>query len=229
MRGSTSGAAIRRGPGAVTRVLLGCGAVAGPIFLGTATAEGAARPDYHPLRHPMSSLALGSRGGVQMANFTVTGVLMLAGALGLSRAGGNAARTRMGPVLVAAAGLGLLGSAAFVTDPVSGYPPGTPDQPAERTTPGLLHDLFGVPTFLGLPAAEAAFAAAFWRGGRRGWATYSAGSSIAMLGTFGLASAAFAQTPALVRFGGLLQRIAVGSGFGWLTAVAVDALRRLPR
>ena len=50
-----------------------------------------------------------------------------------------------------------------------------------------------------------------------------------MLVAFGLASAAFAQTPALVRFGGLLQRIAVGSGFGWLSAVAVDAMRRLPR
>jgi len=218
---------LRRTAG--TRALLGCGAVAGPVFLGTATAEGAVRPDYHPLRHPVSSLSLGSRGGVQTANFTVTSVLMLAGALGLSRATAAAARTRMGPLLVAAAGIGLLGSAAFVTDPVSGYPPGTPDLLTERTAPGLLHDLFGVPTFLGLPAAEAVYAAAFQRGDRRGWAMYSAGSSAAMVATFGLASAAFAQTPALVRFGGLLQRIAVGSGFGWLTAVAVDAMRRLPR
>jgi hypothetical protein len=222
------GNATRRRSRGVTCSLLGCGAVAGPIFLGTAVAEGAVRADYHPLRHPVSSLALGSRGGVQAANFAVTGLLMLAGTLGLSRAEW-AARTRTGPVLLAAAGVGMLGSAAFVTDPVSGYPPGTPDQLTERTTPGLLHDLFGVPTFLGLPTAEAVYAAAFWRGGRRGWAMYSAGSSVAMLATFMLASAAFAQTPALVRFGGLLQRIAVGSGFGWLTAVAVDALRRLPR
>ena len=214
---------------AVPRALLGCGAAAGPIFLGTATAEGAVRADYHPLRHPVSALALGSRGGFQTANFTVTGVLMLAGALGLSRAAGDAAGTRMGPLLVAAAGIGLLGSAAFVTDPVSGYPPGTPDLLTERTTPGVLHDLFGVPTFLGLPAAEAVYAAAYWQVGRRKWAAYSGTSSAVMLVAFGLASAAFAQTPALVRFGGLLQRIAVGSGFGWLSAVAVDAMRRLPR
>ena len=146
---------------AVTRALLGCGAVAGPIFLGTATAEGAVRADHRPLRHPVSSLALGPRGGAQTANFSVTGILMLAGALGLSRAAGDAVRTRMGPMLVAAAGIGLLGSAAFVTDPVSGYPPGTPDLLTERTTPGVLHDLFGVPTFLGLPAAEAVYAAAY--------------------------------------------------------------------
>ena len=214
---------------AVTRALLGCGAVAGPIFLGTATAEGAVRADHRPLRHPVSSLALGPRGGAQTANFSVTGILMLAGALGLSRAAGDAVRTRMGPMLVAAAGIGLLGSAAFVTDPVSGYPPGTPDLLTERTTPGVLHDLFGVPTFLGLPAAEAVYAAAYWQVGLRKWAAYSGTSSAVMLVLFGLASAAFAQTPALVRFGGLLQRIAVGSGFGWLSAVAVDAMRRLPR
>jgi hypothetical protein len=209
--------------------LLGCGAGAGPVFLGTALAEGASRPSYRPLRHPVSSLALGERGWLQTANFSVTGLLMLGGALGLSRTSRPAGRTRVGPALIGAAGFGLLGSAAFVTDPVSGYPPGTPDALTERTTPGVLHDLFAVPTFLGFPAAEAVYAGAFRRAGRRRWAVASAGSSAAMLVTFGLASAAFAQTPALVRFGGLFQRVAIGTGFGWLTAVAVDARRRLPR
>ena len=58
---------------------------------------------------------------------------------------------------------------------------------------------------------------------------YSGGSSAVMVAAFGLASAAFAQTPALVRFGELPQRVAVGSGFGWLSALAVDAIRRLSR
>ena len=143
--------ATRQRSRAVTSALLGCGAVAGPIFLGAASTEGGLRAEYHPMRHPVISLALGPRGGIQTANFAVTGMLMLAGALGLSRAAADTARPRSGSVFLAAAGIGLLGSAAFVTDPVSGYPPGTPELLTQRTTPALLHDLFGVPTFLGLP------------------------------------------------------------------------------
>jgi len=114
--------ATRQRTRAVTSALLGCGAVAGPIFFGTASTEGAVRPDNHPKRHQVSSLALGSRGGIQTTNFAVTGLLMLAGALGLSRAAADTARPRSGSAFLAAAGVGLLGSAAFVTDPVSGYP-----------------------------------------------------------------------------------------------------------
>ena len=43
-------------------------------------AEGAIREGYRPSRHPVSSLALGPRGQVQTANFTVTRTLVLAGA-----------------------------------------------------------------------------------------------------------------------------------------------------
>ena len=42
-------------------------------------------------------------------------------------------------------------------------------------------------------------------------------------------SASFSQHPALVDRAGLLQRLAVTAGFGWLTAVAVRALRASDR
>ena len=103
-----------------TRRLLRCGVWAGPVFTATFVAEGAAREGYRPLRHPVSSLALGPRGWVQTANFAVTGVLCLAGAAGLRRTGDRLAGSRAGPVMVAAAGAGLIGSAAFRTDPVGG-------------------------------------------------------------------------------------------------------------
>jgi hypothetical protein len=45
-----------------------------------------------------------------------------------------------------------------------------------------------------------------------------------MLATFVLTSAAFAQAPALVEFGGLLQRLTITIGLGWLTAVSLRAL-----
>ena len=77
-----------------TRSLLSCGVAAGPLFVLTALTEGATRADYHPLRHPVSSLALGPRGWVQVANFSVTGALYLGYAAGLWRAPRTAPRRR---------------------------------------------------------------------------------------------------------------------------------------
>jgi Protein of unknown function (DUF998) len=99
-----------------TRRLLRCGAAAGPVFAATFLAEGALRDGYQPLRHPVSSLALGPRGWIQTANFTVAGALTLAGAAGLRQAGELPGGSRIGPVLVAAAGAGLIGSALFRTE-----------------------------------------------------------------------------------------------------------------
>jgi len=96
-----------------TRRLLRCGIWAGPVFTATFLAEGAARDGYRPLRQPVSSLALGPRGWVQTVNFAVTGVLCLAGAAGLHRTGDRLAGSRAGPIMAAAAGAGLIGSAVF--------------------------------------------------------------------------------------------------------------------
>src|SRR5512138_2037512 len=63
-----------------TRRLLRCGLAAGPVFVTAFVVEGAARDGYRPLRHPVSSLALGPGGWVQAANFAVTGTLFLAAA-----------------------------------------------------------------------------------------------------------------------------------------------------
>ncbi len=193
-------------PGRLDRGLLCCGVVARPLFVTAFLAGGARRPGYDPRRHPVSSLALGAGGGVQAANFAVTGVLYLALAAGLARTPEPAGDTRAGPVLIGAAAVGLLGAGAFATDPVSGYPPGTPGTPARYSSSGALHDLFSAPTFIGLPAAALAYARAFRRVGDCGWAAYSAGSAVVMLAAFGLASAGFSQVPSLVNHGGASQR-----------------------
>ena len=136
-----------------TRGLLSCGLAAGPAFITTFLVEGAIRDRYRPSRHPVSSLALGPGGRIQTANFAVTGTLVLAGAAGLERAGDPTFSTRAGRVLIGAAGAGLIGAAVFATDPVSGYPPGTPDALTQPSRTGMMHNLAAVPVFLGLPAA----------------------------------------------------------------------------
>ena len=146
-------ASIPGTPQAWTRRLLRCGVAAGPVFVAVFLLEGAVRDGYRPLRHPVSSLALGSRGWIQTGNFVVAGTLFLAGAAGLARAGDPAASSRVAPALIGAAGAGLIGSAVFTTDPVSGYPPGTPDALTRPSHAGAAHNLAAVPVFLGLPAA----------------------------------------------------------------------------
>jgi Protein of unknown function (DUF998) len=111
-----------------TKTLLACGAIAGPLFVLVFLVEGATRAHYDPLRHPVSSLAFGDVGWTQRANFLITGLLMLAFAIGLRRALRPLAGPTWGPLLVGAYAIGLLGAGIFVADPMNGYPPGTPDK-----------------------------------------------------------------------------------------------------
>jgi hypothetical protein len=210
-----------------TRKLLRCGVWAGPVFTATFLAEGAVRDGYRPLRHPVSSLALGPRGWIQTANFAVTGVLCLAGAAGLNLAGDRLAGSRAGPILVAAAGAGLIGAAAFRTDPVGGYPPGTPDMPAKFSQAGTAHNLAAIPVFAGLPAAAAGYGWRSWRAGQPpGFASYCAATAVTMPVTMALAGAGFSQSSRLGGYGGLFQRASIITGFAWLTSVSARALQR---
>jgi hypothetical protein len=215
-------------PQAWTRKLLCCGVAAGPVFVAVFLLEGGVRNGYRPLRHPVSSLALGPRGWIQTANFAVAGTLFLAGAAGLARAGERAASSPVAPALIGAAGAGLIGSAVFTTDPVSGYPPGTPDTLTQPTRAGVAHNLAAVPVFLGLPAAALACGWRSWRAGQRRFGLYSAGTAVTMLGAMALAGAGFGQSPRLVSLGGLFQRASIITGFAWLTALFAQALRRTP-
>jgi Protein of unknown function (DUF998) len=220
-RASTSGA-----PPAWTCGLLRCGVAAGPVFVAVFILEGAVRDGYRPLRHPVSSLALGRRGWVQAANFAVAGTLSVAGAAGLGRAGGPASSCGAAPALIGAAGAGLIGAAFFTTDPVSGYPPGTPDALTQPTRTGTAHNLAAIPVFFGLPAAALACGWRSWQAGQHRFGFYSAGTAVTMLTTMGLAGAGFSQSPRLASLGGLFQRASIITGFAWVTALSAQALRQ---
>jgi hypothetical protein len=162
---------------------------------------------------------------VQTLNFLVIGVLLLAGAAGLWQDGDPAVRTRAGRVLLTLNAAGLFLAGVFTTDPVSGYPPGTPDT-VDYTTRGALHDIASLPTFLGIPIAAFCFARAFRRAGEPAWAAGSAAAGAAMVVFFVLASQGFAQNASLVGYGGLYQRVAVLFGLGWLTALHLRQRQR---
>jgi len=210
-----------------TKVLLICGAIAGPLFTLAWIVEGATRPNYNPLRHPISSLSIGDAGWMQATTFIVTGLLMLAFAFGLRRIPQIRAGSTWGPLLIGVMGMGLLGAGLFVTDPMNGYPPGTPDLLLQYSLPGRLHRLFSALFFLGLPSACFVFARLFAKRGKRRWSVYSVVTGIAFLVMFIVTSAGFSQVEGLVNYAGLFQRITLTIGWVWPTPSVTIMMRQL--
>ncbi len=208
-------------PVGLTRALLFCGVLAGPVFTLVYLILGASRADYDPLRHPVSSLAIGLAGWTQAASFFVTGALTLAFAWGLWRALHRPGGSTWAAILVAIVGLGLIGAGLFVTDPMNGYPPGTILLSMDYTFPGRMHRTLSALVFIGLPAAAFVLARYFTREALRGWALGSTISGFAFIALFVTTSVGFSQIGGLQAIAGLLQRLTLMVGFGWMAAVAV--------
>src|SRR3954447_11634234 len=68
-----------------TRVLLGCAAVAAPLWATVSLLQAATREGFDLTRHPLSALSNGSLGWLQITNFLVAGLLTIIGAAGLRR------------------------------------------------------------------------------------------------------------------------------------------------
>jgi Protein of unknown function (DUF998) len=208
-----------------TRLLLICGALAGPIFTIIWLITGLNRANYDPMRHPISSLAIGEFGWTQVANFLITGILTLAFAFGLREALQSRGGSKWAVIWIAALGIGLIGAGLFVADPMNGYPPGTPLLLMQPTVIGRLHRLFSALVFFGLPGAGFTLARLFVRNGERTSANYFRWSAIAFLVMFVLTSVGFAQVGTLPNYAGLLQRITLLIGLTWMTFLSIYLLK----
>jgi Protein of unknown function (DUF998) len=162
-----------------TRVLLGCGAAAGPLFTSVSLVQVLTRDGFDLGRHPLSLLSLGDLGWVQMANFVVSGLLSLAFAVGLRRSPEPGWAGRWGPWLYAGFGLGMVVGGAFPTDPSDGFPPGIPE--GSGSWHSLVHDIAaGVALDLALVSCLL-LARRFRRAHQSGWASYSLLTGVAGL------------------------------------------------
>ena len=198
------------------------------LFIASFLVQGALRPGYDPLQHPVSSLALGGPVGlVQSATFVLTGLLLVGYAAALRRAGcGWTTPILVG--VVGVVGIGLIGAGLFAADPINGYPPGS-TVPSPRTTHGVLHDLCSTPVFLALPVACLVMGRRLGRWGARRWRAYSIITAMLSWTLFVLAAVGFdGVVGSFVPIGRLWQRLCLMVGFGWLAALALW-LRRHPR
>ena len=137
-----------------TRILLIAGAVAGPLFAVLATGQVFLRDGFDLRRHPLSLLATGGPGFVQIGNFILAGIGVLCLAIAVRRTIINGIGRRWLAPLIAVFGLGLVASGVFVMDPENGFPIGTPEGPAQAVSwHGIAHIVAVTVAFTGLAAA----------------------------------------------------------------------------
>ncbi|HKP27854.1 MAG TPA: DUF998 domain-containing protein [Gemmatimonadales bacterium] len=151
-----------------TRALVRAGAIAGPLYLLVGYAQAFTRDGFDLSRHALSQLANGDLGWIQTLNFAVSGLLVIAGAIGVRRMLRGTRGGTWGPILFALCGLGMMAASVFPADPSPGFPPGTPDT-VTITPRGMMHFLFGAVTFYSLIAACFVFSRRFFSLGDRGW------------------------------------------------------------
>lgn len=209
--------AVAQAPDAATRRLVLAGVVAGPLFVVTGLVQALAREGIDLSRHPLSLLSLGDRGYLQIANFIVAGVLMLAFAVGARRSLGDGPGRVWAPVLFGLYGVGLVLGGAFTADPALGFPLGTPDgYPTEWTFHGGVHAFAAPLAFLALVAVTFVVAKRLRWEGRRTAAAWSIVIGLACL----VLCVPFGPAASIRLF------VGVALGFAWITAYAVSLLRR---
>jgi hypothetical protein len=163
------------------RNLLGCGLVAGPLFIAASLTQAFTRKGFDLARHPISLLSLGAPGWVQIANFVVCGILYMLGAVGLRQALRQDRGGRWGPLLIGVTGLGLIIAGVFTTDPGAGFPPGAPAGAPTMSWHGMLHELGFLLTFIAAISASVVLARRYAAQRRRGWMVAALTTPVAAL------------------------------------------------
>ena len=152
------------------RRLLTAGLAAGPVLGLTWLVQGLVRDGYDFTRHPMSLLALGQGGWVQIVSFCAAGGLVLACAAGLRRVLADGPGARWAPRLAAVIGGGLVAAGVFTADPGAGFPAGAPEGAPVLSWHGILHEVSHLAVVVAWIALCFVLRTRFARRGDRGWA-----------------------------------------------------------
>jgi hypothetical protein len=210
---------------AVTRSLLGYGVLAGVVYLVSGLVQALTREGFDLTRHSLSLLANGPNGWIHVTTLVVTGLMVVAAAVGVRRAMRPGPAASWVPALLAAYGAGMVAAGIFVADPMDGFPLGTPaGPPVAPTTSGLLHLVSAGIGFACLVAACFVLAHRLARRGHTGWAWYSRATGLVFLAGFAGISSGPADPVRLLGFWVGLVAVWV-----WLAAMSVHLYRATPR
>jgi Protein of unknown function (DUF998) len=214
----------------ITKMLLTCGVSAGPLYVALGLLQMLIRPGFDPTRHDLSLMSNGDLGWIQIANFMITGFLVIAGAIGMRSVLHGERGGTWGPLLLGLYGLGLLGAGIFIADPMNGFPPGTPaGAPGHPTFHGLMHIVSGAIGFLGLIAACFVLARRFAGLGQRGWATYSIITGVFFFAAFFGIAMGSQQGGSTLVFVTVAFTIAVILSWSWISALEAQLKGKLSK
>ena len=201
------------------------GLLAPPIFGLLVLLQDVWRVDFASTRRFISELAIGPWGWLQIANFLVSGPLVVLFARTLAAHFHDDKAGRWGAYMLAVIGTSMFFSGVFVAD-ASGAPPD------EATWHGAVHLLFGLTVFTLIPASCLLFLRCFRRSERwrvmRNWTVVTAliagGFWIILIPTPFIPALAAVFEPVYERVG-VANRVVVGVWLLWLFLTASRAKR----
>jgi hypothetical protein len=126
---------------AKARRLVNAGSLAAPVLVTTWCLQALMRDGYDATRHPMSLLALGEGGFIQIANFVVTGLLVLLLSYSFRLLYTTGVGHRWVARLVQLTGMGLVAAGVFTADAGAGFPAGAPEGMPDFSVHGILHEI----------------------------------------------------------------------------------------
>jgi hypothetical membrane protein len=175
------------------------------------------RDGFDLRRHPLSMLALGEHGWIQVINFITAGVLSLIFAVGAARRLQAGPGRTWAPRLLGLFGAGLVIGGIFRADPALGFPAGAPaGYPEQLSVHGTIHAFAPPLAFLSVVAACFVIARRFAAEGMHREAVLTRMVAVACF----LLSIPVGPGASVRLF------VAVALAFAWVTAYAVFLRRR---
>lgn len=220
MAGTTNTAGFSQAA-AIARSLVVYGIIAGPFYLTLGIVLGVTRDGFDFTSHPLSLLMLGDDGAWQRANFYLTGLMVIAAAIGILRAmrlSGFGKRAGW-PLLVY--GLCLILSGTFEPDGIDDFPPG--EESTGATLFGTLHLAFGGIGFIALAVAAWLMAKWFSERNLSQLEKFSRYCAVVIIVGFVLGAAL-----AMFTVGVAALWVTVVVGWAWLLVVSTFIYKNLP-
>jgi hypothetical protein len=203
--------------------LLTAAVIAGPLFVAVSLLQAFAREGFDLVRHPASLLSLGDGGWIQIANFVLTGILYVVGAVGLRRLLKGGIGRAWAPRLFVVLGIAMIAGGVFTVDPALGFPPGAPAVPEDPSWHSTIHGFAPPVGFLSLVAALIILGRRFGSRGQRTWMWVTILVGVA---TFALSSwPSFTGDWEAGRFNFLPLWAGVALGYGY-TSVVIAKMKR---
>jgi hypothetical protein len=200
-----------------TRVLLACGAAAGPLYVTATMIQALTRDGFDLRQHRFSWLTAGDLGWIHQSNMVGVGAMTVLLAIGVRRMLRTGPGAVWAPWLLALFGLAYIIGGLLTADAVAGFPPDTAPEMVHKTWGGVVQNASRGASTLLLIATSLSVARWFAAGGRPGWAWFYATALPAVFALLTVVGLAIGGNPMAVAF--------LATPWVWVTALAVHLCR----